>query len=234
LVRVDLEGEPTGKETLGDPLLGLFDSACNLIDLNDDGGIGVNSKLVFAIPADGVFILAATSFPDFGFFVGGVGTYQLTISHFASIGSITGRIVDAVSGDPLPGDTDPFAFVRLLRCEDLECFELEEVNAQPADSQGQFQFSLDFSGRPLAVGTYQIVAFANQYQQGQTDPFEVAEGETRDVGDVRLQPFPVQFSNTVPCEDLPSETSVAYIRFSLENQESLLTHRRFGRLTCTT
>jgi len=201
LVRVDLEGEPTGKGTLGDPFLGSFDSACNLIDLNDDSGT-LNSRLVFVIPSDGVFILGATVCCDFSFTGGGVGTYQLTVTPLAAIASITGRVIDAVTRDPLPGDTDPFAFVGLLRCEEFGCFE---VSNQPADTQGRFQFSLDFSGRPLEVGTYQVVAFANQYQQSQTDPFEVGENETRDVGDVALQPFPVHFSNTVPCQDLPPE-----------------------------
>jgi hypothetical protein len=202
LVRVDLEGESTGKGTLGDPFLGFFDSACNLIAANDDGGAGLNSRLVFAIPADGIFILAATLCCDESFTGGGVGTYQLSITPTARIGSIRGRVVDAVTGDPLPGDTEPFAFVQLLRCEDFECFE---VNAQSADTQGRFQFSLDFSGQRLEVGTYQVVAFANQYQQGQTDPFGVAEGEHRDVGDVRLQPFPVRISEIRPCGNLPPE-----------------------------
>ena len=198
LVRADLESE-----TL-DPLLGLFDSACNLIAINDDSGSGVNSRLVFAIPADGVFILAATAFPDFDFIGGGVGTYQLTITRSAAIGSISARVVDALTGDPLPGDTDPFAFVQLRRCEEeFECVEV--VNEQSANAQGRVRFTVDFSGQPLEVGTYQIVAFANQYQQNQTDPFEVAEGENRNVGRVLLQPNPVLFSNTVPCDDLPPE-----------------------------
>jgi hypothetical protein len=201
VVRVDLEGQATGKGTLGDPLLGFFDAGCNLMALNDDFGT-LNSRLVLTIPADGVFILAATSFPDFGFLGGGVGTYQLSITPFAAIGSISGRVVDAVTGAPLPGDTEPFAFVSLLRCEDVGCVE---VNAQPADTEGRFQFNGDFSGQPLEVGTYQVLAFANQYQQGQTDPFGVAEGADRDVGDVPLRPFPVQFSNIVPCENLPPE-----------------------------
>jgi hypothetical protein len=201
-VRVDLEGQATGKGTLGDPLLGFFDAGCNLIASNDDSGGTLNSRLVLTIPADGIFILAATSFPDFGFLGGGVGTYQMTITQPAIIGSISGRVVDAVTGDPLPGDTDPFTFVDLLRCENFGCFS---VNSQPADSEGRFQFNRDFSGQPLEVGTYQVLAFANQYQQGQTDPFGVAEGEDRDVGDVPLQPFPVQFSNIVPCENLPPE-----------------------------
>ena len=35
-VRVDLQGQNSGKGTLDDPYLGLFDSACNLLDSNDD------------------------------------------------------------------------------------------------------------------------------------------------------------------------------------------------------
>jgi hypothetical protein len=200
-VRVDLEGDPTGKGTLDDPLLGLFDSACNLIESNDDTGT-LNSRLVFAIPADRVFILAATSFPDGGFIGGGVGTYQLTITRLAAIESISGRVVDAVTGDSLPGDAAPFAAVQLVRCEDFACFV---VNAQDADTQGRFQFSVDGSGRPLEVGTYQVEAFAEQYQSGRTEFFPIAEGESRDVGDVPLQPLPVQFSNIAPCEDVPTE-----------------------------
>jgi len=202
IVRVDLEGQATGKGTLGDPLLGFFDTGCNLIASNDDSGGTLNSRLVLNVPADGIFILAATVCCDSSFTGGGVGTYQLTITPSAAIGSISGRVVDAVTGDPLPGDTDPFAFVQLLRCEDVGCFG---VNAQPADTEGRFQLNRDLSGQPLEVGTYQVLAFANQYQQGQTDPFGVAEGEDRDVGDVPLQPFPVQFSNIVPCENLPPE-----------------------------
>jgi hypothetical protein len=202
IVRVDLKGQATGKGTLGDPLLGFFDTGCNLIVSNDDSGGTLNSRLVLTVPADGIFILAATVCCDSSFTGGGVGTYQLTVTPSAAIGSISGRVVDAITGDPLLGDTDPFAFVQLLRCEDVGCFG---VNAQPADTEGRFQLNRDLSGQPLEVGTYQVVAFANQYQQGQTDPFGVAEGEDRHVGDIPLQPFPVQFSNIVPCENLPPE-----------------------------
>jgi 5-hydroxyisourate hydrolase-like protein (transthyretin family) len=183
-VRVDLEGAPTGKGTLGDPFLGFFDSTCNLIAFNYDFP---SSRLVLTIPADGVFIMAATVCCDGGFTGGGVGTYQMTITPIAAIGSISGRVVDAATGDPLPGNTDPFASVRLLRCEEFGCFD---VYNQSADNEGRFHFTNDFSGQPLEVGTYQVIAFANGYQQGQTDPFGVAEGEDRDVGDVPLQPIP--------------------------------------------
>lgn len=214
--KVDLEGESTGKGTLGDPLLGFFDSGCNLIDSDDDGGVGVNSRLPVTIPDDGVFIMAATAFPDFEFLGGGVGTYEITVTPFLAIGSISGRVVDALSEDPLPGDEEPFAFVQLLRCEgDEGCFT---VNEQPATSEGRFLFDRDFSGRPLEVGTYQVVAFANQYQPGQTDLFAVGEGEERDVGDVRLEPFPVQLSNINPCGNIPAEGGTCKYSVTVANR----------------
>jgi PKD repeat protein len=78
-VRVDLEGQATGKGTLGDPFLGFFDSGCNLIAANDDNGVTLNSRLVITIPADGVGVLGVTRCCDGGFDQGGSGSYQLTI-----------------------------------------------------------------------------------------------------------------------------------------------------------
>jgi hypothetical protein len=199
-ITVDLKGDITRGSPLSDPLLGLFDAECNLITSNDDR-FDLNSRLIFTVPDSGVFILAATSYPDFEFASGGFGDYRMTAGIILSVGSISGRIVDAINGDSLPGDTEPFAFVTLLRCGE-SCIE---VNNQPADGQGRFQFSVDFSGAPLEVGTYQVVSFANQYQEGRSAFFEVAEGQHLDIGEVGLQPFPVQFSDTIPCDNLPPE-----------------------------
>jgi len=202
ILRVDLEGQATGKGTLEDPLLGLFDSGCNLLVLNDDNGETLNSRLAFTVPADGVFILAATAYPDSEFLGGGIGTYQLTIAQFPVNAVISGHIVDAVTGEPLPGDAFPFTNVLLLRCEELGCFD---VSFQRADSAGRFRFSFDFSVNPLEAGTYQVLAFADEYEQGQTDLFDVGEGEDRDIGDLPLQPFPIRFSEIRPCGNLPPE-----------------------------
>ncbi|MGH8575860.1 MAG: carboxypeptidase-like regulatory domain-containing protein [Gammaproteobacteria bacterium] len=200
IIRVDLEGAATGAGTLEDPFLGFFDSACNPLLLDDDGGVGFNSRLIITVPVDGVFVLGVTRCCDGDFSSGGIGTYRLTLARFQSIGSIRGRVVDAVTGAPLPGGTDPFASVSLLRCEEFGC---DFVNDVPADGSGRYQFSVDFSGQRLEVGTYQVLASADQYQSGQTEPFAVGEGEDRDVGDLRLQPNPIQFSNVVPCADIP-------------------------------
>lgn len=201
LVKVDLEGAGTGAGTLGDPFLGSFDSACNLVSLNDDGGGNLNSRLVVTVPADGLFVLGVTRCCDGSFSEGGFGSYRLTIAPFVGIGSIGGQVLDAATGDPLPGDTDPFAFIELRRCEAFGCFG---INGVSADGAGRYQFSVDSSGQPLGVGTYQIAAFANEYQPGQSDPFDVGEGEGRTV-DIALDPFPLQGSEIRSCGSLPPE-----------------------------
>ncbi len=82
VVRVDLEGQSTGRGTLGDPFLGAFDSGCNPIAITDSGGIGLNAGFVITLPPDGVLTLAVTACCDFGFTEGGIGSYQLTIQEF--------------------------------------------------------------------------------------------------------------------------------------------------------
>jgi hypothetical protein len=201
LLTVDLEGVFNEKEPLQDPFLGLFDSACHLVTYNDDSAQSANSKLVFSVPADGIFILAATRCCDTQFVGGGVGAYEMTISHFATIGSISGRIVDAITGNPLPGSDYPFPSVRLSRCGELGCDQVSFFVSP--DSEGRFFFDRDFTGKPLEAGTFQITAEAQEYQRNQTEPFAVGEGEKRDLGDVPLLPAPVEISDLVPCENLP-------------------------------
>lgn len=76
---LDLEGQDTGQGTLSDPVLGVFTSGCIQLAVDDDGGVGLNSRLVITIPADGILVVGVTRFPDFGFTEGGIGTYLLTI-----------------------------------------------------------------------------------------------------------------------------------------------------------
>ncbi|HEX3034568.1 MAG TPA: carboxypeptidase-like regulatory domain-containing protein [Thermodesulfobacteriota bacterium] len=217
-VVVDLEGEATGKGTLTEPLLGFFDSDCNLIAL--DEGLGTSTRLVITIPSDGIFILAAASYPDYGFTGNGFysGSYQMTISPFVAAGSISGRVVDAETEEPLRGDVTPFAFVELYRCFDSECFEF--VNFQSTDSEGRFLFNSDFAGNPLEVGTYQVVASAEQYQRNQTAPFEVGEGEDKDIGDIPLTPSFLQFVEVQPCSDLTPLGGTCEYSFRVRNNSS--------------
>jgi hypothetical protein len=118
-------------------------------------------------------------------------------------------VVDATTGEPLPGDSPPFALVDLLRCDGFDCFEL--VAEQPTDEDGRFRFERDFDGQPLRAGTYQIIAFANEFEENATEPFDVAGGEDFDVGDLPLGPQPIAFAAIQPCEDLlPQGDSCRY------------------------
>lgn len=207
----DLEGQSTGRGTIVDPYMGLFDSNCNVININDDFN-SLNSHLEFAVPADGVFILAATGCcdNDFNGDGGHSGTYQLTLQLAPpSIESISGRVTNVTTGQPLRGDTEPYAFVELARCNDNnECFEVR--GARNTDSEGRFFFDRGFSNEPLPIGTYQIRAFANDHQSGISDPFPVLENESIDIGDIGLVPPPISFSDVVPCNVLTQGSPCQY------------------------
>lgn len=92
-------GETLIAEVIGgqlDSLIGIFDFATgDLLDFDDDGGAGLLSRLVFAIPADGEFALAVTTFPDFDFDGNGNsgGRYCLDVS------TIAGTLLDLGDDD---------------------------------------------------------------------------------------------------------------------------------------
>ena len=182
-VRADLEGAPTGQGTLGDPYLGLFDSSCTLIAVNDDSG-SLNSRLIFQVPADGIAILGVTACCDGDFVGGGEGSYFLGLSRVTAIDSIAGRLINGGTGEAIPGSDFPFASVQLLRCDDIGCSEF--VNFQQADVDGRFLFSSDYTGNPLADGAYQVLASAAGFRDFLSGQFEAAEDEVVDLGDLPL------------------------------------------------
>jgi 5-hydroxyisourate hydrolase-like protein (transthyretin family) len=194
-ITIELAGQETGQGTLVDPLLGAFDSNCTLLALNDDFN-SLNSRLTIQVPDDGTLILAATAYPDGEFLGGGNGTYQLTVSHVKAIGPIHGRLTDAVTGEPLPGDMPPFAYAILQRCDEFGCID---ISGQSVGSDGSFSFENDPGGLPLEEGTYNVVAGAEQYEFAQTGSFDAHAGEEVNLGDIGLQPFPVQFSDPQGC-----------------------------------
>jgi hypothetical protein len=182
------KGSSFGFGTLGDPLLGLFDSSCVLIAFNDDSG-SLDSRLIFTVPSDGVFILAATSFADFDFNGehSAEGTYLLSVNTLQIAESISGRLVNARDGTPVPGDAPPFALVELYRCDLSGCFE--PVSAQNAGSDGSFLFDQAFDGSPLLVGSYLIRVNAMGFEFFELGPFELTLGTALDLGELALQPF---------------------------------------------
>ena len=212
LIGIDHEGEPTGKGTLADPLLAFFDSSCNLLAVNNDTNTA-NARIEISIPSDGIFVLGATAYPDFGLTGGGNGSYELTIAPIPLIGSIKGRITD-IFGNPLRGDVEPFAFIRLLQCgNEFGCID---VNAQAADSEGRFLFENDMNGAPLQAGNYQLIVTGNQYREAQSEQFAVGEAEHHDVGDFILESFAVRFSEIQPCP-LPADGGTCSFSVKITN-----------------
>jgi len=72
-----------------DSVLGVFDATGNLLVADDDGGSGVLSRIAFEVPADGLYFIAVSTFPDFGFTGSGntdptfgVGRYVLDVETF--------------------------------------------------------------------------------------------------------------------------------------------------------
>jgi hypothetical protein len=216
----EMKGEATGVGTLSDPFLGLFDSNCNLLTFNDDFQ-AFDSRISFRVPDDGAFILAASSCCDSEFTGEGgfAGTYELSVALAPPpIGSISARLVDARTGDPLPGDAPPFAFAELGQCDENSCFSL---NTLSTDSEGRVVFDSDLLGAPLPVGTYQIVGSADEFRSAETELFEVSEGEAFDVGDLALVGPPISVSNIEPCEALPLQGGTCRYSLTITNSTRL-------------
>ena len=194
---------------------GLFNDACVLqtaTDFSPDG------RIDFTVPDSGTFVVGVAdrfdnSFNGFGFF--NSGPYQLSIAFPPpSIGSISGRLIDAVSRTPLVGAMTPFARVELLRCTNGNCFDF--VNSQNADAAGQFRFELDSRGRRITVGSFQLVATADEFQQA-TVMFSVGEGQDFQTGDVALVPPPILFSNIRPCTAILPQGGTCGYTVSIRN-----------------
>jgi hypothetical protein len=90
-----------------DSLLGLFDSAGNLVAVDDDGGAGVLSRIVYPVMASGTYYLAVTTFPDDDFSGDGDsgGRYVLDLN---AINGFLLNLGDDASQELALGFTFPF------------------------------------------------------------------------------------------------------------------------------
>jgi hypothetical protein len=200
-VRVDLGGNESGKGTLDDPYLGLFDGSCQKLQENDDYA-GLDSRLTFKAPQDGVIVLAAGSCCDSDFRGegGSRGTYLLTLSSPPPVlEGITGRVIDAVHWTTIAGGSNTWANVSLITPND------HWIASAEVDSDGRFTLTQDDEGRWLEPGTYQVEAYADGYSERRSEPFEAPPGGIWDIGDVMLVPPPVSFTNLEVCESVPAE-----------------------------
>ncbi len=90
-----------------------YDSTCNIGEYLE---IGYPRFVPLTVPANGVVILEVMYFVLSGEDEFGGGSYLLTMSRLAYAGAISGRVIDARTGAPLPGDAPPPPWVELRWC----------------------------------------------------------------------------------------------------------------------
>lgn len=189
MVQIDHMGVSSGGGTLDDPYLGVLDSACNVLALDDDSGYGTDSKVFVAVPPDGVLVLAATSCCD-GALIGAGGSrgsYTITADVAHVVASIRARLVDAETGEALVGWWPTNARAELWRCHDSTCDE--HVNTLWSDADGNVVFITDAWGLPLAPGDYELRAFTEAHEPTGSGVFQALEDEHVDLGDIMMQPY---------------------------------------------
>ena len=78
--QIDLEGEDTGRGTLGNPFLTLYDASGSSLMVNDiDSGVGLNARLIYAPTANGTYYVQAADPGVDSNFGGATGTYTLSV-----------------------------------------------------------------------------------------------------------------------------------------------------------
>ncbi|KAA9130276.1 carboxypeptidase regulatory-like domain-containing protein [Marinihelvus fidelis] len=186
VLRLDLEGQPTGAGDLGDPFVGWFDSACQLMAFDDDSGEGLNSQLHLVVPGDGLFTVGVTNCCDSGFNGVGQGSYRLSVTERNSIGSISGLVFNAETGVPLSSYEPPYVVAYLNQCTGTEC--TYGVADALADAHGVFAFLTDYWGQPLLDGDYQVSLRAEGFDEFLTDIFTAEAAANVHLGVLGMSP----------------------------------------------
>lgn len=142
---IQVKGDATGSGTLLDPHLRLYDSAGNLVQLNngpaidDDSGTGSNAKLLYTPSVAGTYYIEASSHDDEG-----TGTYQVgaheTTTAFVKSGAaiINGQVGTFLSEASIAALKDGgYAISFTSRQDDRRPYDSSfHLNVQIIDAQG--------------------------------------------------------------------------------------------------
>ncbi|TVR78604.1 MAG: hypothetical protein EA405_14135 [Rhodospirillales bacterium] len=137
--QIDLEGAPTSSGTLGDPFLrGLYDATGTLLPgtADDDGGVGLNSRLEYAATVSGTHYISAGAFGDH------TGTYKLAVSAISAAPADDYPDTTATSGVvPVGGATTGTIEI----AGDRDWFAVTLVAGE--------RYQIDLEGAPTGSGT---------------------------------------------------------------------------------
>jgi hypothetical protein len=210
---------------------GAFSDTCALLAAPDTG---VETDADFTVPASGAFVLAVAETFDESFNGGfgqpNSGPYTVSIAPApAPIGSISGRLIDAVTRRPLAGA------IILRRCTQGLCSESVTLQntEEVADGTGVFRIQTGALGQPILVGDFELTAFAEMGQfDDATRRFSVGAGQNLDLGNVGLTPPPISLQNIRPCTRVPAQGGTCQYSVNVRNNmPTRLTGQAFSTVT---
>ncbi len=194
---------------------------------DNDGKFAFTSSPTQALLYDDTYIVQVTAWnyeaattPQFT--VAGGNDYSvgdLALQPIAMIGSVSGRLVDAITGKPLSGSADTYASARLLQCDTWGCYK-PVAYASPGED-GTFRFeSQSPYGDGIPAGTYVVAYGADQYISGQTAQFSVGEGKSHNVGTIKVQPVPLRLLVGPDCGSIPARGGTCKYTLKLVNSQN--------------
>jgi len=161
------------------------------------------------VPSDGIFIIGVTACCDTDFSGSGTidGAYVLSVGTNIPVDlvdSISGQLADKVTGRPLAGNVEPFAWVELYRWR--LGYGFEYMGTIPTSEDGKYMFSSAVVWSPLLPADYRVVGYANQYQamDNFVDLVNVQVQEARVAPVLTLLSNPVRITDVTPCDNIPA------------------------------
>lgn len=141
------------------------------------------------------------------------------------IGSISGRLIDSRTGQPL----GPLASVALTRCDDTTCDGPIFGHTIP-DDQGRFRIERD-GIRRIVAGRLQVIASAPDHALRRLR-VSVGSDENLDVGDLVLEPAPIVIRDIQPCDPADAQRGMCTYSARIENNtDQVLTGVAFSPVT---
>ncbi|WP_428309331.1 hypothetical protein [Hydrocarboniphaga sp.] len=206
LLQVDLKGAASGAGTLHDSVVGLFDSLCDQIDLDDDDGLVDESLLLFTVPDDGIVTIAVAGSPDYSFSgdAGNFGSYQVSVGK-PTTPMVSGKLIDAATKAPLP--VDGFRQIQLMYCAVPDAQLCSSIVAEVSpDAAGNYHMPL----LDQPPGTYQLWALASNYANQYSAKFTVDDTTVLGGINFKVTPLPLQISELQPCTGTAAGGSCDY------------------------